>query len=87
MSPAVPNETAPSGDWKVVPFTTWSTGPIGMAMPLPFRLTDCGLSDALSVSTSMPGREPVWPGVNATVTVHVELNETGPPVQVSFETE
>jgi hypothetical protein len=43
----------------------------GKAVPLPVRVTVCGLLLALSVMVSVPGREPVAVGVKVTLTVQV----------------
>ena len=44
---------------------------VGRAVPVPVRLTVCGLLLALSVIVSVPGWEPVVVGLNVTLTVQV----------------
>jgi hypothetical protein len=53
------------------------------AIPVPERLTDCGLLEALSVKFSEALRLPVADGVNVTLTVQVPLGLIVAPVQVS----
>ena len=53
-----------------------------MSVPLPDRVTDCGLLGALSLMVMAPARPPVAVGVKLTVTVQ-GLGGAGTPVQVS----
>jgi len=53
------------------------------AVPVPLKLTACGLLEALSVKFSEALRLPVADGVNVTLTVQVLLGVTVAPVQVS----
>jgi hypothetical protein len=53
------------------------------AVPVPLRLTVCGLFAALSLIESVAVRLPVAEGVNVTLTVQVLLSVTVAPVQVS----
>ena len=53
------------------------------AIPVPERLTVCGLLEALSVKLSEALRLPVADGVNVTLTVQVLVGVTVAPVQVS----
>jgi len=52
-------------------------------MPVPVRLTTCGLLAALSVKFSEALRLPVAEGVNVTLTVQAPLGVTVAPEQVS----
>ena len=52
-------------------------------IPVPLKLTVCGLLEALSVKFSEALRLPVADGVNVTLTVQVPLGITVAPVQVS----
>ena len=52
-------------------------------IPFPLRLTDCGLSLALSVKVSEALRLPMADGVNVTLTVQVPLGVMVAPEQVS----
>jgi hypothetical protein len=72
----------------VVP--TGSEGKVGGAdkltvvpVPVPLKLTVCGLFAALSLIESVAVRLPVAEGVNVTLTVQVLLGMTVAPVQVS----
>lgn len=47
------------------------TAGVGAGVPLPLRLTMCGLPLALSVTERLPARAPVAVGVNVTLMVHV----------------
>ncbi len=40
---------------------------------MPASATDCGLLGALSTTLSVPVAEPIWVGVNVTLTLHVLL--------------
>src|SRR5262249_1899957 len=53
-----------------------------MSVPLPERVTDCGLLEALSLMVMAPARPPVAVGVKLTVTVQ-GLGGAGVAVQVS----
>jgi hypothetical protein len=53
------------------------------AVPVPLRLTVCGLFAALSLIESDAVRLPVAPGVKVTLTVQVPLGVTVAPLQVS----
>ena len=53
------------------------------AVPVPLKLTVCGLLGALSVKFSEALRLPAADGVNVTLTVQVPLGVTVAPVQVS----
>jgi hypothetical protein len=52
-------------------------------VPVPERVTNCGLPAALSVTLSEALRAPVPDGVKVTLTEHVPLGATVAPVQVS----
>ena len=52
-------------------------------IPVPNKLTDCGLFAALSVKFNKPLRLPPAEGVNVTLTEHVPLGATVTPVQES----
>jgi len=53
------------------------------AVPVPLKVTACGLLEALSVKLSEALRLPIADGVNVTLTVHVLLGVTVAPVHVS----
>ena len=54
-------------------------------MPLPERLTVCGLLEAASVNVRVPVRVPVWLGVNTTPTTHFPLGARLVPLHPSLE--
>ena len=58
-------------DVPTTPDVTESDVITGNAVPVPVRLTVCGLLLALSVIVSVPGCEPVVVGLNVTLTVQV----------------
>ncbi len=55
-------------------------------MPLPERLTFCGLLEAASMNVSVPVRVPVWLGVNVTLTTQFALGARLVPLHPSLET-
>jgi hypothetical protein len=54
-------------------------------MPLPERLTFCGLLEAASVNVSVPVRVPVWLGVKTTPTTHFAPGARLVPLHPSLE--